>query len=92
MGFSRQECCSGLPGIHLGDLPNPGMEPRSPAWADRFFTTSATWEASAKEQKELLEVVKIWLVLTHLSIQRVTGKCLQYTSVLVQISRKLTRG
>ena len=31
-----------------GDLPNPGLEPRShmsPALADRFFTTSATWEA-----------------------------------------------
>ena len=31
-----------------GDLPNPGVEPRSlmfPALAGRFFTTSATWEA-----------------------------------------------
>ena len=31
MGFSRQECRSGLPFPSLGDLPNPGIEPRSPA-------------------------------------------------------------
>ena len=31
MGFSRQECWSGLPFPSLGDLPNPGIEPGSPA-------------------------------------------------------------
>ena len=31
MGFSRQEYWSGLPFPSLGDLPNPGIEPRSPA-------------------------------------------------------------
>ena len=34
-------------GYHLGDLPDPGIEPRSlvsDALAGRFFTTSATWE------------------------------------------------
>ena len=30
-GFSRQEYWSGLPFPSLGDLPNPGIEPRSPA-------------------------------------------------------------
>ena len=29
-GFSRQEYWSGLPGSPPGDLPNPGIEPRSP--------------------------------------------------------------
>ena len=29
-GFSRQEYCSGLPCPSQGDLPNPGIEPRSP--------------------------------------------------------------
>ena len=29
-GFSRQEYWSGLPCPPLGDLPNPGVEPRSP--------------------------------------------------------------
>ena len=31
MGFSRQECWSGLPFPSPGDLPNPGIEPGSPA-------------------------------------------------------------
>ena len=40
MGFSSQEYWSGLPFPSLGDLPNPGIEPRSPAllidvWATR---------------------------------------------------------
>ena len=30
MGFSRQECWSGLSFPSPGDLPNPGIEPRSP--------------------------------------------------------------
>ena len=31
MGFSRQEYWSGLPFISPGDLPDPGIEPGSPA-------------------------------------------------------------
>ena len=31
MGFSRQEYWSGLPFPSLGDLPDPGIKPRSPA-------------------------------------------------------------
>ena len=31
MGFSRQEYGSGLPFPSPGDLPNPAIEPRSPA-------------------------------------------------------------
>ena len=31
MGFSRQECWSGLPFPFSGDLPDPGIEPESPA-------------------------------------------------------------
>ena len=50
MGFCRQEYWSGLLLPPPGDLPDPGTEPRSftsPALADEFFTTSATWEAPA---------------------------------------------
>ena len=32
MGFSRQEYWSGLPCPSPGDLPDPGIEPGSPAW------------------------------------------------------------
>ena len=47
MGFSRQECWSGLPFPPSGNLPNPRIEPvplMSPALRGRFFTTSATWK------------------------------------------------
>ena len=42
--FSRQEYWSGLPCPPPGDLPDPGIEPVSPALAGGFFATSATWE------------------------------------------------
>ena len=39
MGFYRQEYWSGLPSPSPGDLPNPRIEPASPALVSRFFTT-----------------------------------------------------
>ena len=39
MGFPRQAYWSGLIFPSPGDLPNPGIEPASPALAGRFFTT-----------------------------------------------------
>ena len=39
VGFSRQEYWSGLPFPPPGDLPDPGIEPESPALAGGFFTT-----------------------------------------------------
>ena len=39
MGFSRQKYWSGLPCLPPGDLPNPGIEPTSPAPPGRFTTT-----------------------------------------------------
>ena len=48
MGFSRQECWSGLPYPPPGGCPNPEIEPRSPvspALAGGFLTTVGTWEA-----------------------------------------------
>ena len=39
MGLPRQGCWSGLPFLSPGDLPNPGIQPTSPALAGRFFTS-----------------------------------------------------
>ena len=47
MGFSGQEYWSRLPSPSPGDLPNPGIEPTSPAspaLAGGFFTTSTTMD------------------------------------------------
>ena len=44
MGFSRQEYWSGLPFPSSGDLPDPGIEPRSPA----FQADALTSEPSGK--------------------------------------------
>ena len=47
IGFSKQECWSGLPFPSPGDLPDPGIKPVSvvplvsPAFASGFFSTSA---------------------------------------------------
>ena len=47
MGFLRQEYWSWLPFPSPGDLPDPGIEPMSPALAGGFFTT----EPSGKPMK-----------------------------------------
>ena len=39
IGFSRQEYLSGLPCTPPGDLPNPGIEPRSPALQEDSLPT-----------------------------------------------------
>ena len=44
MGFSRQECWSGLPFPSPGDLPDPGIEPRSPT----LQADALPWEPSGK--------------------------------------------
>ena len=42
--FSRQKYWSGLPFSSPEDLPNPGIEPASPALASGFFTTVSAGE------------------------------------------------
>ena len=49
MGFPRQEYWNGLPFPALGDLPNPGTEPESPALAGGFSTTG-TWVDSKQTE------------------------------------------
>ena len=45
MGFSRQGYWGRLPFLTQGDLPDPGIEPASPALAGRFFTTESPWKS-----------------------------------------------
>ena len=62
--FPRQEYWSGLPFPPPGDLPDPGIEPTSPAspaWPGRFFITELPVEAlcmksSTKKNSRMLQV------------------------------------
>jgi len=52
MEFSRSEYWSGWPFPFVGDLPNPGIEPRSPAlWADSLPSESLGRNAIEKSLK-----------------------------------------
>ena len=47
MGFSKEDCWSGLPCLPRGDLPDPGIElesPVSPEMAGGFFNTAPPWK------------------------------------------------
>ena len=54
MGFSRQEYWSALPFPSPGDLPNPGIEPRSPALQADSLPTELLTETPAKKKKCLI--------------------------------------
>ena len=54
MGFSRQEYWSGLPFPSPGDLPDPGIEPRSPA----LQADALTSEPPGKPQQHMKILTK----------------------------------
>ena len=57
MEFSRQEYCNGLPLPSVQDLPNPGIELRSPA----FQADSLPSEPPGKAQRNLLPTLYAYL-------------------------------
>ena len=63
MDFPRQEYWSGLPCPPPGDLPDPGIQPASPALAGRFFTT----EPPGKPSKILIPILKLNMSLQIMS-------------------------
>ena len=46
VGFPRKEYWSGLPFLSPGNLPNPGIEPVSPAFSSVFFTDEPPGKSS----------------------------------------------
>ena len=58
MGFPRQEDWSGQPSPSPGYLPDPGIEPTSPALAGRFFTTEPRRKALQTTQGLVKEKLK----------------------------------
>jgi len=51
MRFPRQEYWTGLPFPSLGNLPDPGIEPRSPALVGGFFTTQPLGKPAPETNK-----------------------------------------
>ena len=82
MGCSRQECWSRLPFPTPGDLPDPEIEPVSPALAGKFFTTSATQGSSKKHKRTkknclVPEAQAIWIHHHRGCLQRRSKNSLQ---------------
>ena len=76
MGFSRQEYWSGLPLPSPGDLPNPGIEPRSP-------TLRADYSAIKKNTFE--SVLMRWMKLEPIIQSEVSQKEKHQYSILTHI-------
>ena len=53
MGFSRQEYWSGLPLPSAGDLPDPGMEPGSPAFQADALTSEPPGKPRSMKNRRL---------------------------------------
>ena len=74
IGFSRQAYWNGLPFPSPGDLPHPGIEPRSPALqAGRHFTIWATREALEVKRERMInrsKSIKTCLIHFIISIHR----------------------
>ena len=66
MRFSRQEYWSGLHFLLQGDLPNPGIEPRSPALEVDSLLSAPPGKPIESIQYRLINVHVIWASLTSL--------------------------
>ena len=58
-GISQERILEWITFPSPGDLPNPGIESVSPALADGFFTTSATWEAQTTSVKNFIYLTSV---------------------------------
>ena len=61
MGFSRQEYWSGLPFPPPGDLPDPVIEPRSPALQAGSLPTELQWKP-INNNSEIATMLSIYYV------------------------------
>ena len=83
MEFSRQEYWSGLPFPSPGDLPDPGIEPSSPAlWADSLYRL--LHKGSPKR-----EGIYVYISLIHFIVQqKLTQHC---KAIILQLKNKDSR-
>ena len=60
MGFSRQEYWSGLPFPSPGDLPDPGIKPRSPALQADSLPTELWGKPIKKAEHQRIDAFELW--------------------------------
>ena len=59
MGFSREEDWSGLPFPSPGDLPDPGIEPGSPAFQAEALTSEPPGKQLIPKQNTIINTQKL---------------------------------
>ena len=91
MEFSRQNYWSGLPFPTPEDLPNPGIEPASPALTSGFFTTVPPGKRIYRDKKinsefpEDLEI-NVYLSPSHLQHWKGRGNNVLVRNIIREIS------
>ena len=61
IGFSRQEYGSGLPLPSPGDLPDPGIEPMSPALQEDSLLTETPGKTLGPLYRQIADLAKVFL-------------------------------
>ena len=56
MGLPREEHLGGLPFTPPGELPDPGIEPESPALAGRFLTTASPGKPEVHSYPDIIKL------------------------------------
>ena len=74
MGFSRQEYWSGVPFPSPGDLPNPGIKPRSPAFQADAFTSELPGKPDSVYKSENITEKKLSIVKKARSYRTKNGR------------------
>ena len=75
MGFSRQEYWSGLPFPSPGDLPNPRIEPRSPAFQADALTSKPqflhiSWQIISISSISILKILSFCINIVNWSLTK----------------------
>ena len=75
MGSPRQEYWSGLPFPSPGDHPNPGIEPKFPALAGRFFTAEPARKSRLYGAAAAAKSLQLCLTLCDPKVDIIKQKC-----------------
>ena len=78
MVFSRQEYWSGLPLPSPGDLPNPGMEPRSPALQADALTSEPPGKPNVHKRSKIGPVRFTHIAISSCEAAMVITECLEF--------------